>query len=111
MTGEWENPDACHPSRTTADHPQIPSFFLRRSDQPCPCIPIPSTDSTLTASPDAARGYGHGSILSLSFPDFLVLPQPTRAALSQAGGEHAKGEDHASSGKEQVSHVARLHPV
>lgn len=45
--------------------------------------------------PGAAATF---SVPSLSLPDFQGLPQPSPAALSQAGGVHSEGEEHASSG-------------
>lgn len=45
------------------------------------------------------------------FLDFLVLPQPSPFALSQASGEHAQGEEHTGTGKERICHAACLHPT
>lgn len=70
--------------------PQVPSLAL------VPRIPRP--ESTLTQVSDAAWSCGHVSVPSLSLPDFQGLPQPSPAALSQAGGVHSEGEEHASSG-------------
>lgn len=81
--------------------PQVPSLALG------PRIPQP--ESTLTRVSDAAWGCSHVSVPSLSLPGFQVLPQPSPAALSQAGGVHDEGEEHASSGKERVGDAARLH--
>ena len=72
----------------------------------------PRPDSTLTPGSGSSLGLQPRlrPLPSRSFPDFLILPYPGPAALSQAGGEHAEGEEHASSRKERVRHAAGLHP-
>jgi hypothetical protein len=108
--GWVREPQRFSPSPETADPPPapLPSLAVQASSLAlAPQSPRPGSTLTL----DSSRSLGLWPRFYPLSPDFLVLHQPSPAALSQASGEHAESEEHASSRKERVGHAARLHPA
>lgn len=107
--GGVEIPDACGRPRTTAGPaPARSSLASLSGAQPRPCALDPSTrshfDPGFGCSPELRPPLCPRSPFLTSSP-----AQPRPAALSQAGGVHGEGEEHAGSGEERVGRAARFH--